>query len=291
MSRLKFSKYLNRVSIASAALGVALGATTVSSPAFACGGIFDAACNLSHGGISPNNIAKQVGKASQDTVNTVTKAAQDTANTVQKAGQDVANALNELQASVLSGPALEQAIISSHNTAINGSMPIPPEIRQALTGYASEDSMNRVRFKIGDNGFVNVAHLLEQGGMADAVTLIDVVVFRGPSEASDPSIWAHELTHVDQYAAWGVHSFAVQYTRNYRGVEDPAYAKGNGYEAWAASNGNSAVGSTQAQSPMPYCATPAGSFGPDPALNAPPGAPCWHTFPNGQVVNGQVVWG
>jgi hypothetical protein len=143
--------------------------------------------------------------------------------------QGIANALNELQASVLTGPTLERAIVESRNTAINGSMPIPPQIRQMLTGYASEDSMNRVRYKIGDSGLVNLARLLEQGGAASAVTLIDVVVFRGPSEAADPSIWAHELTHVDQYRDWGVHSFAVQYTRNWRSVEDPAYAKGSGF--------------------------------------------------------------
>src|SRR5262249_26609331 len=123
-----------------------------------------------------------------------------------------------------------------HNTAINGAMPIPPQIRQQLTGYASEDSMNRVRSKIGDNGFANLAHLLEQGGFAAAVTLIDVIVFRGPSEAADPSIWAHELTHVDQYRDWDVTSFAVQYARNWRSIEDPAYAKGDGYQAWAANS-------------------------------------------------------
>ena len=94
-----------------------------------------------------------------------------------------------------------------------------------------------VRYKIGDNGFASLAHLLEQGGAASAVTLIDVVVFRGPSEAADLSTWAHELTHVDQYRDWGVHSFAVQYARNWRSVEDPAYAKGNGYQAWADSTG------------------------------------------------------
>jgi hypothetical protein len=66
--------------------------------------------------------------------------------------QGIANALNELQASVLSGPTLERAIQLSHDSAIGGAMPIPPDVRQALTGYASEDSMNRVRYKIGDNG-------------------------------------------------------------------------------------------------------------------------------------------
>jgi hypothetical protein len=207
------------------ALGISLFFLILASSAFACGGILDAACNLSHGGMSPDNIARQTQKAGQDVTNTVAKA-----------GQDVANALNELQASTLTGPVLEQAIISSHNTAINGAIPIPPQIRQQLTGYASGDSMNRVRYKIGDNGFVNLARLLEQGGAASAVTLIDVIIFRGPSEAQDPALWAHELTHVDQYTNWGVHSFAVQYARNANSVENPAYAKQNGFLAWEQQN-------------------------------------------------------
>ncbi len=190
------------------------------SPCFACGGILDVACNLQNGGVNPGNISNQVNKAGQDV-----------GNTLNKADQDVANAINELQASVLSGPTLEQAIIALHNTAINGSLPISPDIRQKLTGYASEDSMNRVRYKIGDNGFINLARLLEQGGFASAVTLIDVIVFRSPNDAADLSTWAHELTHVDQYAD-GTNSFAVRYARNYRSIEDPAYTKGDGYLAW-----------------------------------------------------------
>ena len=201
----------------------ALTAITYSSSALACGGIFDVACNLRSGGLSPGNILKQTEKAGQDV-----------ANTAQKAGQDVANALNELQASVLSGPALEQAIIASRNTAINGAMPIPPSMRQQLTGYASEDSLNRVRYKIGDNGFANLARLLEQGGLASAVTLIDVIVFRGPSEAADPALWAHELTHVDQYSE-GTRSFAVRYTRNWQTIENPAYEKGDNFYNWQVS--------------------------------------------------------
>jgi hypothetical protein len=286
MSRLKLAKRSLQMSAASIVLTAAFGALS-GSPALACGGIFDAACNLSHGGLSPNNIAKQVGKAGQDT-----------ANTVQKAVQDVANAINELQASTLTGPALAQAIISSHDTAMSGAMPIPPEMRQALTGYASDDSMNRVRYKIGDNGFANLARLLEQGGAAAAVTLIDVVVFRGPSEANDPSIWAHELTHVDQYAAWGVHSFAVQYTRNWHSVEDPAYAKGDGYQAWAANNnpvsqdGSQDVTGQQVQPPPvaqanvgAFCYTPVGRFGPGPVQIV--GSACWIPGPQGPIP-GQV---
>jgi hypothetical protein len=98
--------------------------------------------------------------------------------------------------------------------------------------------MNRVRYTIQDNGALNLAHLTFQLGMGDAtaITLIDVVVFRGPSEADDIALWAHELHHVDQYRDWGVRDFAISYARNSDVVEAPAYAKGNGYWAWAAQN-------------------------------------------------------
>ena len=39
------------------------------------------------------------------------------------------------------GLGLEQWIIASRNSAINGAAPIPDHIRQQLTGYASEDSI------------------------------------------------------------------------------------------------------------------------------------------------------
>lgn len=186
--------------------------------------------------------------------------------------QGIANALNELQASMLTGPTLERAIVESRNTAINGSLPMPPNVRRALTGYIDEDALNRARFKIGDNGFINLARLIEQGGQASAVTLIDVIIFRGPSEANDLSLWAHELTHVGQYAAWGVHSFAVQYARNWRSVEDPAYAKGNGFNAWYSQNQVAMQAPPAAPQYGTRCQTIGGwQYAPQPA---PLGSPC-----------------
>ena len=265
MSRRKSDVRRGNIPLLQIAIGISLGAFIPASAAFACGGVLDVGCNVTHGGLSPGNIAKQTQKAGQDA-----------ANAVAKAGQDVANAINELQAGGLTGPALEQAINSSHNTAINGAMPIPPQIRQQLTGYASEDSMNRVRYKIGDNGFANLAHLLEQGGVAAAVTLIDVIVFRGQSDADDLSIWAHELTHVDQYRDWGVHSFAVQYARNWHSVENPAYAKGNGYAAWAQSHSVTVTGGNPPNSatvaggnPPGFGMLVCGCYGPNPVPAAP----------------------
>jgi hypothetical protein len=139
--------------------------------------------------------------------------------------------------------------------------------------------------------------VLEQSGFAAAVTLIDVIVFRGPTEAGDPSIWAHELTHVDQYAQWGVHSFAIQYARDYNSVEAPAYAKGNGYSAWAMQHFpqaptpvNAPPGGLPSVYPAPpagpqqfgaFCYTPFGRFGPGPVQ--PVGTPCNANGAQGQV--------
>lgn len=251
----RMSKHVRQVVIT---VGIIAASLSPGSPVRACGGIFDVACNLSHGGLSPGNIARQT----QDAV------------------QNVANAVNELQASVLTGPSLEQAIIASRNSAINGSMPIPPMIRQQLAGYVSDDVLNRARYKIGDNGFFNLARLIEQGGGARAVTLIDVIIFIGPSEANDPALWAHELTHVEQYRDWGAHSFSVQYARNWNSVENPAYARQNGYWPW-----RRASMATFQPNIGNFCYTAYGRFGPGPAL--PIGSPCNVWLPQGNFP-GQV---
>ena len=154
------------------------------------------------------------------------------ASFVVMANESVVGALNELQAHALSGPILASVITASRNEAMHDALPIPAEIRRQLAGYASEDSMNRVRYKINNDSSFSLAYLLEHGGFADAVTLIDVVVFRDPRVAASPCAWAHELTHVDQFREWGVEGFAVRYARDWRTVESQAYAKGDGYDRW-----------------------------------------------------------
>jgi hypothetical protein len=205
-------------------------------------------------------------------------------------GRGAEHLKNELKGQI-GGNALAPYIQQSRNDAMRGAMPIPFHIRQTLTGYASEDSMNRVRYKIGDNGVANLAHLTMQMGWGDpqAITLIDVVVFRGPSEANDPALWAHELVHVDQYRDWGVHDFAIRYARNSNDVEAPAYAKGRDYWAWANTNGgptaNNPVGGGSMAMSGAFCHTVFGRFGPGPVQ--PFGAPCFVDGPGGRMF-GQV---
>jgi hypothetical protein len=145
---------------------------------------------------------------------------------------DIVRALNELQATKLTGPVLENVLVQGRNIAETGSLPIPPYIRKQLTGYSTEDSMKNVRYRIGNLGSLNLATVPEQVGFADAVTLIDVVVFRDAIAAATVSLWAHELTHVDQFRKWGVHGFAVRYAQDWQAVEAPAYSKGDGLTAW-----------------------------------------------------------
>jgi Domain of unknown function (DUF4157) len=149
---------------------------------------------------------------------------------LRQAGRDIDQMRLKFLASVISGPALEQWLNESRNTAMNGAMAMPPEMRQALQGWYTPALMDKVRFKIGDGGELNLANNIIRFGQATAVTLIDVIIFKGPSEAVCPSLWAHEMKHVQQFDEWGVHSFAVQYAQSSNGVENPAYATEGQYK-------------------------------------------------------------
>jgi hypothetical protein len=56
----KLVKYLSVPSVVAGVLALN------NPPAFACGGISDVGCNLTHGGLSPSNIVKQGEEAPQD---------------------------------------------------------------------------------------------------------------------------------------------------------------------------------------------------------------------------------
>jgi hypothetical protein len=139
-------------------------------------------------------------------------------------GRDFDAARLKFQSEILTGPLLEQWIIASRNDAINGAMPVPPQVRQVLQYWYPPDLLNIMRWKIGQGGDLNVANQSLTYGHAEAITLIDVVIFRDEAAYLDLSIWVHEMEHVEQYAAYGVHSFAVQYMRSWNSIEGPAYA-------------------------------------------------------------------
>jgi uncharacterized protein DUF4157 len=178
----------------------------------------------------------------------------------------------EIPAQIAGNP-LEGWIVASRNTSINGAQPIPWSIRQQLTGYINDATMNIAVFKIGDPGVLNLAGLTMQYGDVSAITLIDVIVFRSAADAyNNAALWAHELTHVAQYRDWGVHNFAISYVRNVSDVENPAYAIGNGFAQWSANNLRGAAPQTVQQVPFAAGALQQG-------------------LPRGFVVQGCGCWG
>src|SRR5690606_14102320 len=84
--------------------------------------------------------------------------------------------------------------------------------------------LDTVRFRVGGHEELDVATAMLQNPDVQAVTLVDVVVFRSEEDAElDVALWAHELHHVRQYRQWGSAGFAQRSTRDFEAVEGPAY--------------------------------------------------------------------
>lgn len=120
---------------------------------------------------------------------------------------------------------LERWILQSRDTALtSGTQPIPPGIRAQLLPYYDNVLLDTVRFRVGALDELDVASTMLQNPDIQAVTLVDVVVFRNQEDAElDVALWAHELWHVKQYREWGSTGFAQRYTHDFNAVEAPAY--------------------------------------------------------------------
>lgn len=125
----------------------------------------------------------------------------------------------------MAATSLQQWIVQSRsNMAASQLQPIPLHIRAQLEPYYDLRVLDTARYKVGDNGEMDAAHTLMQNPDVEAVTLVDVIVFRSEEDAqNDVALWAHELHHVKQYLDWGVEDFARRYTRDFNSVEAPAY--------------------------------------------------------------------
>lgn len=121
---------------------------------------------------------------------------------------------------------LQQWIVQSRNSATESSLQrIPLHIRAQLEPYYDIQVLDTARYKVGDDdGELSAASTMLQNPDVNAVTLMDLIVFRNASDAeNNVALWAHELKHVQQYLQWGVQEFATRYTRDYNTVEKPAY--------------------------------------------------------------------
>lgn len=120
---------------------------------------------------------------------------------------------------------LEAWLLQSRRAALRaGSEPIPLMIRAQLAPFYDEALLDSVRYRVGITDEMDAATVMLQNPDVQAVTLVDVVVFRDAGAAAeDAALWAHELWHVQQYREWGSDGFAQCYTRDFQSVEGPAY--------------------------------------------------------------------
>lgn len=120
---------------------------------------------------------------------------------------------------------LEAWLLQSRQAALRaGTEPIPLMIRAQLAPFYDEALLDSVRFRVGITDEMDAATVMLQNPDVQAVTLVDVVVFRDAGAAAeDAALWAHELWHVQQYREWGTDGFAQRYTRDFQSVEGPAY--------------------------------------------------------------------
>ncbi|MBM7059162.1 DUF4157 domain-containing protein [Pseudomonas sp. UL073] len=130
------------------------------------------------------------------------------------------------QGAQLAAPMLEDWIVQSRAAMPAEQLqPIPPALRQQLSAFYAADVLDTARFKVNGGQVLSSAESILQNPDINAVTLIDVIVFRSAEDAaSNVALWAHELKHVEQYRDWGVHEFALRYAQDSDAVEAPAYA-------------------------------------------------------------------
>lgn len=201
-------------------------------------------------------------------------------------------------------PALIELIARSRDDALrSGVEPIPGEIRQNLRGFMSEQVMNVARYRVGGGGDLTLQVNAIRYGEARAITLDYVIIFKDYNDAHyNPTLWAHELTHVDQYQRWGIHDFAVRYLRSYAAVEREAYEAETRYMAWTGLRNSQQFASLGAPAnanmvnrpiaPFPYggssstCATAVAAC----LINgsAPAGTPCWCNTPFGAAAGSLI---
>jgi hypothetical protein len=124
------------------------------------------------------------------------------------------------------GPPLAFLIRQTEANAARSARPIPPQIRQMLVPFFPPNILDQARWTTAAESGVNLNSQLEQiNGNIAAMTANTIIVFRGPTEAQEVWLWAHELVHVTQYQNMGIEGFAAMYAGwGAQQIENDAYA-------------------------------------------------------------------
>lgn len=129
----------------------------------------------------------------------------------------------------MAAASLANSLVLSRDAAwAAGTRPMPPHIRQALLAWYPADLLDSIEYRVGIAEDSTLQSLAIRHGRANAITLIDTIVFADPREAeTDIALWAHEVKHVEQFRRWGLSGFARRYVRDHATVEAEAYAIGD----------------------------------------------------------------
>jgi hypothetical protein len=99
---------------------------------------------------------------------------------------------------------------------------MPPEIRRELAPYFDEAMLEKVRWNTAGRRVSLGTVLAGWYSREGAVTLGDTIVFSNEKAAGQRLLWAHELTHVEQYDELGIDGFALLYTTEWAELEERA---------------------------------------------------------------------
>lgn len=117
------------------------------------------------------------------------------------------------------GPALAASIRSRDQARRAGAVPMPPDLRRALAPHFEATTLEKVRWNTAGPR-VSLGTLLAGWYYSEgAVTLGDTIVFSDARMAGQLLLWAHELTHVEQFEELGVDGFASLYTTDWAELE------------------------------------------------------------------------
>lgn len=137
------------------------------------------------------------------------KAIQQLPGEIQRLPQTIGNLANP------AGLAFAAAIRHAEGQASWGAKPIPATVYQQLLFNYAAPFLQSVRYNTFGAARISLdsAVMMLNNDVA-AVTLDDIIVFRNENDAQNPVLWAHELTHVQQYRNMGIDTFANVYTTN-----------------------------------------------------------------------------
>jgi hypothetical protein len=103
---------------------------------------------------------------------------------------------------------------------------MPADVRLKLAPFFPRAVLEKVRYSTEwDPVEDTLPSLILGNSTTAAMTLADVILFRDVQGATDPLLWAHELTHVMQYQRLGISAFATQYLEQGWELEAEAMAK------------------------------------------------------------------